>query len=113
MATATLKMKKATKSALAMNETLRRAKAFRGAANLLKQVSDPARLQVVALLTEREHHVGGLSDTINMSQPALSHHLAMMRHGGIVERRRQGQNIFNSLTGTGHRLSKIVKGVSR
>jgi DNA-binding transcriptional ArsR family regulator len=107
----TLKMKKATKSALATNDSLLRTKTFQRAANLLKQVSDPTRLQVITLLSEREHHVGGLCDQCNMSQPAVSHHLALLRHGGIVERRRLGQNNFYTLTDTGDRLSKIAKGV--
>jgi DNA-binding transcriptional ArsR family regulator len=112
MATATIKMKKATKSALALNESVVRTKAFQRAAYLLKQVSDPTRLQVITLLSEREHHVGGLCDHFKMSQPAVSHHLALLRHGGIVERRRQGKNNFYTLTDTGYRLSKIVKGVT-
>ena len=111
MATAKLKMKRATKSARAVNETLLRTKTFQQAANLLKQVSDPTRLQVITLLSEREHHVGGLCDQLNISQPALSHHLALLRHGGIVERRRLGKNNFYTLTDTGYRLCKIVKGV--
>ncbi len=111
MATANLKMKKATKSAPAINDTLLRTRTFQRTANLLKQVSDPTRLQVIALLSEGEHHVGGLCDQFNMSQPAVSHHLTLLRHGGIVERRRQGQKNFYSLTDTGYRLSKIVKGV--
>ena len=80
-------------------------------ANSLKQVSDPTRLQLITLLSEREHHVGGLCDQFDMSQPAVSHHLGLLRHGGIVERRRQGQKYFYSLTDTGYRLSEIVKGV--
>jgi ArsR family transcriptional regulator, zinc-responsive transcriptional repressor len=111
MATATLKMNKATKSTLAMSETLLRTKAFQRAANLLKHVSDPTRLQVITLLSEREHHVGALCDQFDMSHPAVSHHLALLRHGGIVERRRQGKNNFYTLTDTGYRLSKVVKGV--
>jgi DNA-binding transcriptional ArsR family regulator len=113
MAAATLKMTKATKSALATNETLLRTKTFQRAANLLKQVSDPTRLQVITMLSEREHHVGALCDQFNMSQPAVSHHLALLRHGGIVDRRRQGKNNFYTLTDTGYRLSKLVKGVIR
>ena len=112
MATAILKMKKPTKSALALNDTPLRTKTFQRAAYLLKQVSDPTRLQVIALLSEGEHHVGGLCEQFNMSQPAVSHHLALLRHGGIVERRRQGKNNFYTLTDTGYRLSKIVKGVT-
>ena len=56
---------------------------------------------------------GGLSDQLNMSQPAVSHHLAMLRHGGIIGRRRQGKKSFYSLADTGSRLSKIVKGMGR
>src|SRR5271154_3354462 len=111
MAKAILKMKKATKTELTKNETVLRTKRIQRAAILLKQVSDPTRLQVVTLLSEGECHVGGLCDQFNMSQPAVSHHLALLRHGGIVERRRQGKNNFYSLTDTGYRLSKIVKGV--
>ena len=111
MASATLKTQKATKSALAANEILLRAKTFQRAANLLKQVSDPTRLQVITLLSEREHHVGALCDQFNMSHPAVSHHLALLRHGGIVDRRRQGKNNFYTLTETGVRLSKVINGV--
>jgi len=113
MATAILNMKKAPKTPLAKNEALLRTKAYQRAAILLKQVSDPTRLQVVTLLSEGELHVGGLCDQFKMSQPAVSHHLALLRHGGIVDRRRQGKNNFYSLTDTGYRLSKIVKGVGR
>ncbi len=105
MTTAILKMKKATKAAKVNSETLRRT------AILLKQLSDPTRLQVVTLLTNGECHVGGLCDQFNLSQPALSHHLALLRHGGIVDRRRQGKNNFYSLTDTGYRLSNVVKGM--
>ena len=113
MATAILNLKKPTKTAKAQNETLLRTKTMQRAAILLKQVSDPTRLQVVTLLSERERHVGGLCDEFNMSQPAVSHHLALLRHGGIVDRRRQGKNNFYSLTDTGYRLSEIVKGMVR
>ena len=109
MTTAILNMKKTTKTAKVKNETLLRAKTMQRAAILLKQVSDPTRLQVVTLLSEGERHVGGLCDQFNMSQPAVSHHLALLRLGGIVDRRRQGKNNFYSLTDTGYRLSKIVQ----
>ena len=111
MTTAILKMKKTTKTAKVKNETLLRTKTLQRAAILLKQVSDPTRLQVISLLSEGERHVGGLCDQFNMSQPAVSHHLALLRLGGIVDRRRQGKNNFYSLTDTGYRLSKICKGM--
>jgi DNA-binding transcriptional ArsR family regulator len=110
---ATAKLKKATKSALATNEALMRTKTFQRAANLLKHASDPTRLQVITLLSEREQKVGALCDQFNMSPPAVSHHLALLRHGGIVDRRRQGKNNFYTLTDAGYRLSRIVEGLTR
>jgi len=105
-----LKMKNATRTTKVTNEA-KRAMTIHRAASLLKQLSDPTRLQVVTLLTDGERHVGGLCGQFNMSQPALSHHLALLRVGGIVDRRRQGQNNFYSLTDTGFRLSNICKGM--
>ncbi len=113
MATATLKTKTATKSAPAKDESALRIKAIQRAASLLKQVSDPTRLHVITLLSQAEHDVGGLCDQFSMTQPAVSHHLAMLRHGGIIERRRQGKKNVYTLTETGHRLSKLVNGVIR
>jgi DNA-binding transcriptional ArsR family regulator len=81
------------------------------AAVLLKQVSDPTRLQIIALLSGGERHVGGLCAEVGQSQPAVSHHLALLRHGGIIAPRRQGKNNFYSLTETGEKLAKVVKGV--
>jgi DNA-binding transcriptional ArsR family regulator len=106
-------MKKHTKTAKVNNETLLRTKTIQRAANLLKHVSDSTRLQVVNLLSEGERHVGGLCEDLTQSPAVMSHHLALLRHGGIVDRRRQGKNTFYSLTGTGYRLSTIVKGVGR
>jgi DNA-binding transcriptional ArsR family regulator len=111
MATVILNMKKATKTLPVKNAPRLRTKTFQRAAMLLKQVSDPTRLQVVTLLSEGEHHAGGICDQFHMSQPAVSHHLALLRHGGIVDRLRQGNKTFYRLTDTGYRLSKIVKGV--
>ncbi len=111
MTTSILNKKKTTKTAKVKNEPLLRATTLQRAAILLKQLSDPTRLQVVTLLTEGERHVGGLCDQFNLSQPVVSHHLALLRLGGIVDRRRQGKHNFYSLTDAGYRLSKIFKGM--
>ena len=78
---------------------------------LLKHVSDPTRLQVILILAEGEQHVGALCAQLSQSQPAVSHHLALLRHGGIIAPRRQGKNNFYSLTDTGTDLSVVVKGL--
>lgn len=114
MTTATLKAVRArSKAARAENEAVLRKRQIQRAANLLKHVSDPIRLQVVSLLAERERHVGGLCEALTQSQPAVSHHLALLRLGGLIDRRRQGKNNIYSLTDAGERLSDIVKGMVR
>jgi len=76
---------------------------------LLKHVSDPTRLQVILILSEGERHVGALCAQLSQSQPAVSHHLALLRHGNIIAPRRQGKNNFYSLTETGAELARVVK----
>ena len=78
---------------------------------LLKQVSDPTRLRVITMLSEGERHVGSLCADLGHSQPAVSHHLALLRHGGIIIPRRQGKNNFYSLTEIGSALADVVKGL--
>jgi len=83
----------------------------RRASVLLKHVSDPTRLQVILILAEGERHVGALCAHLSQSQPAVSHHLALLRHGGIIAPRRQGKNNFYSLTETGRELANVVRDI--
>lgn len=95
----------------AQREAAGRLKQAQRAAILLKQVSDATRLQVILMLSEGEKHVGALCEELSQSQPAVSHHLALLRHGGIIAPRRQGKNNFYALTETGEELAKVVKSV--
>lgn len=82
---------------------------IRQAADLLKQVSDPTRLQVLLLLTEKERNVSELcADLGTQSQPAVSHHLALLRHGRLIEPRRSGKHNYYYLTETGRELAEVV-----
>lgn len=99
------------KTAKAKTDSVQRSKMAQRAAILLKQVSDPTRLQVVLLLADGEQHVGALCEQLNLGQPAVSHHLALLRHGSIIAPRRQGKNNFYALTETGEELAKVVKAV--
>lgn len=109
MAIATTTAAVKTKSAKAKKDSDLRLKHAQRAAILLKQVSDPTRLQVVLMLADGEKHVGALCEELSQSQPAVSHHLALLRHGSIIAPRRQGKNNFYGLTETGEELAKVVK----
>ena len=93
----------------ASKATEARAGQARKASVLLKFVSDPTRLQVILFLADAEHHVGALCEQLGQSQPAVSHHLALLRHGGIITPRRQGKNNFYSLSTTGVELAKVLR----
>ncbi len=85
---------------------------IRQAADLLKQVSDPTRLQVLMLLTEKERNVSELcADLGTQSQPAVSHHLALLRHGRLIEPRRSGKHNYYYLTEAGRELAGVVHAI--
>ncbi len=89
--------------------TGRPAPEIRRVADLLKQVSDPTRLQVLMLLNDKERNVSELcSDLGTQSQPAVSHHLALLRHGRLIEPRRSGKHNFYGLTDAGRELAQVV-----
>ena len=92
--------------------TGRPAPEIRRVADLLKQVSDPTRLQVLMLLNDKERNVSELcNDLGTQSQPAVSHHLALLRHGRLIEPRRSGKHNFYGLTEAGRELAQVVNSI--
>jgi len=63
-------------------------------AGILKQLSNPYRLMILCCLSGNELTVGDLNQRIDLSQSALSQHLAKLREHNIVATRRQSQTIF-------------------
>jgi DNA-binding transcriptional ArsR family regulator len=81
----------------------------REVADQFRLLADPTRLQILALLTDKGHNVGQLcSDLGDQSQPAVSHHLAKMRHSGLIEARRAGKFSFYTLREEGRELTRLV-----
>ena len=109
VAATTRKGKTSVSKSKVSKETSQRLRKAQRAAILLKQASDPTRLQIMLTLADGEKHVGALCDELGFSQPAVSHHLALLRHGGIIAPRRQGKNNFYSLTDTGTDLARVVQ----
>jgi ArsR family transcriptional regulator len=73
-------------------KTMRRHAA--GAAGLLKALSHEARLLVLCELVNGERTAGELAARSNLSQSALSQHLAKLREECLVATRREAQTIF-------------------
>ncbi|MGP4669559.1 ArsR/SmtB family transcription factor [Agrobacterium pusense] len=64
------------------------------ATNILAAVANPKRLVILSLLTAREFAVGELAKEVDLSQSALSQHLAKLRSAALVSSRRHAQTIY-------------------
>jgi DNA-binding transcriptional ArsR family regulator len=60
-------------------------------------LAEPNRRRVLDLLREQEHTVGELVDALEMSQPAVSKHLRVLRDAGLVEARVDAQRRIYTL----------------
>jgi len=84
-------------AAQAANEALRE-KEIREFANIFALLSDETRLRILTyLLQNGELNVTELCNRLGQTQPAVSHHLALLRVSGLVEPRRAGKNNFYSV----------------
>lgn len=65
--------------------------------DLLKTLSDPTRLRLLALVTQEELSVAELQEILGMGQSRISSQLALLRQVGLVADRREGKKAFYSL----------------
>lgn len=72
-------------------------KRARNAASFLKSISNENRLMILCHLGQREMSVSELNKRFDLSQSALSQHLAVLRQDGLVATRRESQTIYYSL----------------
>jgi len=63
-------------------------------AAILKQLANPYRLMILCCISTGELTVGDLNQQIDLSQSALSQHLAKLRESKIVTTRRESQTIY-------------------
>lgn len=65
------------------------------AARVLKLLANERRLVILCrLVMEGEMSVGPLAEAVELSQSALSQHLARMREEGLLASRREAQTVF-------------------
>ena len=65
--------------------------------DVLKTLSDPTRLRLVALVAREELSVAELQEILGMGQSRISSQLALLRQANLVSDRREGKNAFYSL----------------
>lgn len=62
-----------------------------------KILADDTRQKIMATCCCRWCSVGEIVDEVGVSQPTVSHHLAVLREAGLVKVRQRGRQTFYSL----------------
>jgi ArsR family transcriptional regulator, arsenate/arsenite/antimonite-responsive transcriptional repressor len=62
---------------------------------VFKLLADETRLRILLYLVQRDElHVRALCELLGHSQPAVSHHLALLRMAGLISARREGKHNY-------------------
>lgn len=67
---------------------------FQRIAEIFKQLGDTTRVRLFWLLCHGEACVVNLSAMMDMSSPAISHHLRLLRSSGLLVSRRAGKEVY-------------------
>lgn len=67
----------------------------------LSAIADPTRRRIVELLAERDRTAGELVEAFEVSAPAISQHLKVLREAGLVTTRAEGQTRIQALNPAG------------
>lgn len=68
-----------------------------GVSEIFKALSDETRTRILYLLADEELCVCDLADILEMTLPAISHHLRILRTMRLVKYRREGKKAYYSL----------------
>lgn len=60
----------------------------------LTAVGEPIRLQIIFVLKGDRLNVGEISSKFDISRPAISHHLRILREAGVVQSKKEGQEVY-------------------
>ncbi len=71
---------------------------FEHQAELLKAIAHPKRLEIIHLLRDQELPVTDIHTMLDLPQANISQHLMILRDAKVVQSRREGKQIYYSLT---------------
>ena len=67
---------------------------FSTLAGIFKELGDESRLRIFWILCHCEECVINISGMVNMSSPAVSHHLRQLKAGGLIVSTRRGKEVY-------------------
>ena len=65
-----------------------------GVSEAMKQLGDPSRLRIFWLLCHCEECVLNIAAIVNMTSPAVSQHLRLLKGSGLIVSRREGKEMY-------------------
>ena len=78
----------------AMQELLRDGAHFQNIADIFRQLGDPNRIRIFWLPCHCEECVVNIAAMVDMSSPAVSHHLRVLKDSGLLSSRREGREVY-------------------
>lgn len=79
--------------------------------NLFKMLSEPSRMKIVLALMQGELCVYHIVEAVGGTQSAVSHQLRILKDGGVIKARRDGQTVVYSIA-DGHIYGMVELGKS-
>lgn len=67
---------------------------FQVVSDIFKQMGDSSRVRIFWILCHCEECVINLSAMMEMSSPAVSHHLKQLKSSGLIISRREGKEVY-------------------
>ncbi len=77
-----------------IQEQVNRVGNFQTVADIFKQLGDTTRIRIFWLLCHCEECVINISAMLEMSSPAVSHHLRPLKNSGLIICRRDGKEVY-------------------
>ena len=65
--------------------------------NVFKALSDSTRREILKLLNNKDMTAGEISSHFNMSKPAITKHLEILRNAELVSSKKRGANVIYSI----------------
>ena len=83
-----------------IQEQLSQVNNFQTVADIFKQLGDTTRIRIFWLLCHCEECVINISAMLEMSSPAVSHHLRPLKNSGLIVSRRDGKEVYYKAANT-------------
>lgn len=87
-------------STSALLQEMPKQKTFDAIAETFTLISDSTRVKILWLLCHTEDCVANIAAAVDMSSPAVSHHLRVLKQAGLLAYRKNGKEVYYTLADT-------------